>query len=267
MVSRQYSADLTFTLKEYAFREQIHMYGVADAEPLNQEPKGRRPIDLLPDAKAVIVVAMGMHDPLMKMWYSLPGSYLLAAQNLPDALINLWLLKLLSLLKDYGYAGAKTSGEFIPGLRLNRAAQQAGLGYIGKSQLLITPEFGPRVFLGALVTNAPLLPDSPCTENQCGPCKVCQEYCPSGAIQEGFYDARKCESYINQVSHKQVFSLYGWSECAMCMRICPKGRVKWPKEPGKWPDWVARNREIGLPWCSRHDPPPASSSSASDTPP
>ena len=73
----------------------------------------------------------------------------------------------------------------------------AGLGGIGLSRLLVTPEFGPFVRLGTIVTDAVLSPDQPLAENPCDLCGLCQDACPAKAIQEdGSLDYSACTSCI-----------------------------------------------------------------------
>lgn len=73
----------------------------------------------------------------------------------------------------------------------------AGLGGIGLSLLLVTPEFGPFVRLGTIVTDALLSPDQPLSENSCDLCGLCRDACPAKAIREdGSLDYSACTSNI-----------------------------------------------------------------------
>ncbi|MGB6681214.1 MAG: hypothetical protein WBF08_07835, partial [Candidatus Bathyarchaeia archaeon] len=70
---------------------------------------------------------------------------------------------------------------------------RAGLGNIGFSKLLITPDFGPRVRLASILTNAPLEPDKEYKNNLCEDCdKKCAKACPVNAITEEGVDIKKC---------------------------------------------------------------------------
>ena len=69
----------------------------------------------------------------------------------------------------------------------------AGLGGIGLSRLLVTPEFGPFVRLGTIVTDASLSADRPLDENPCELCESCRTACPVEAIQEdGTFEYKAC---------------------------------------------------------------------------
>ncbi len=73
------------------------------------------------------------------------------------------------------------------------AAAIAGMGSIGLSRLLLTPEFGPFVRLGTVVTDASLSADQPLDENPCEECDACRTACPVDAIKEdGTLDYKAC---------------------------------------------------------------------------
>ena len=67
-------------------------------------------------------------------------------------------------------------------------AMQAGLGDLGRNGLLITPEFGPRVRLSKVITDLPLLVDTPIdfgVTEFCTVCEKCAHMCPSRSIMSG----------------------------------------------------------------------------------
>jgi len=106
-------------------------------------------------------------------------------------------------------------------------AHRAGLGFIGKNHMLINPEMGVEIFLGELITDFQLQPDTP-MENSCSDCCKCIRACPTGALgADGSFDANRCISYLT-IEHKGNFppaaaakidnSLFG---CDRCVRACP----------------------------------------------
>ena len=68
-------------------------------------------------------------------------------------------------------------------------AVRAGLGWIGKNCLLVTPEYGSAVRISSLLTNAPLACDAPVTRSRCGACRLCVDACPAGALTGALWQA------------------------------------------------------------------------------
>ena len=97
------------------------------------------------------------------------------------------------------------------------AAKAAGLGTIGRHSLLITPEFGSMVWLGAVLTELELEPDC-VQENICNHCNLCVEVCPVNALQESHLQQQKCWDYAfgdNEETKNWEIS------CHLCRDICP----------------------------------------------
>ncbi|MCL1950929.1 MAG: tRNA epoxyqueuosine(34) reductase QueG [Turicibacter sp.] len=124
-----------------------------------------------------------------------------------------------------------TTGEFKPMVDTGElidvaVAQRAGLGFIGKNGLLITPEFGSYVYLGEILTDLELEPDAP-LEMGCGDCVKCIKACPTDALLgNGQMNAKTCLSYQTQTKgvmelkyRKKIRNIiYG---CDICQVVCP----------------------------------------------
>ena len=113
---------------------------------------------------------------------------------------------------------------------LERAwARKSGLGWIGKSTMLINPKAGTFFFLAELVLNIKLEYNTQIIADHCGKCRRCIESCPTGAISEHGYqiDARKCISYLTIENKKEIpYSFYGKMDnyifgCDICQLVCP----------------------------------------------
>jgi epoxyqueuosine reductase len=109
------------------------------------------------------------------------------------------------------------------------AAHLAGLGWIGKSCLLITPRAGPRVRWASVLTDAPLKSTGQPMPEKCGSCSECVDICPADAFtgqpfhedepRSVRYDARKCQEY-----HAVAEETIGHRVCGLCVYVCPHGR-------------------------------------------
>lgn len=107
-----------------------------------------------------------------------------------------------------------------------RLAVEAGLGWIGRQSLLVTPQFGSFVLLGEVVLTEPCdRYDEPFAESRCGSCRACVEHCPTGAIREGrTIDAARCISChtIEDAADGAPQDLHGWIfGCDCCQSCCP----------------------------------------------
>jgi epoxyqueuosine reductase QueG len=133
------------------------------------------------------------------------------------------------------------AAESIDGKRLcavfshKLAAHLAGLGWIGKSCLLVTPQVGPRVRWISVLTDAPLPATGAPTEEKCGECTECIDICPVHAFtgrpfredepRSARYDAAKCNEHLAEAKSRS-----GMRVCGLCLYVCPYGR-----------EWAARH--------------------------
>ena len=114
---------------------------------------------------------------------------------------------------------------------LERAiASEAGLGFIGKSSMLISPELGTYTFICELIWNVEMADIQKRTpiKSRCGSCVRCKIECPTGAIVEDYkVDARKCISYLtiekrDMFSREESSSIGDWIfGCDVCQDVCP----------------------------------------------
>jgi len=107
-------------------------------------------------------------------------------------------------------------------------ARRAGLGWIGKNTMLISPTIGSFTFIGTVLTDADFPPDLPFDADRCGSCRACLDACPTDAfVAAHTLDAQRCISYLT-IEYRGAFSdeqrdqvgewLFG---CDVCQDVCP----------------------------------------------
>lgn len=160
-----------------------------------------------------------------------------------DAVLESVQKKVTTYLKSKGWRtlaippdSAKVYGSFVsrlyPLFPHKTAATCAGLGWIGKSGLLVNPMFGGRLSWATVLTDAPLaVCRTPYTESKCGACTRCVNACPASAIMnvnwkrgeqyETFIDTDACAEYMSYTV--RVFQKY---ICGLCILACPLGGRK-----------------------------------------
>ncbi|MDY6791794.1 MAG: 4Fe-4S double cluster binding domain-containing protein [Thermodesulfobacteriota bacterium] len=117
-------------------------------------------------------------------------------------------------------------------------ARMAGLGWQGKNLLLITPQYGSRVRLATILTQAPLDVDG-LVKNRCGDCTACFDACPAQAIKgvntQTHYNSRNEAMYFSRCVEKVTGEFaqipeVGVPICGICIKVCPFGRKMHAKE-------------------------------------
>ena len=111
-------------------------------------------------------------------------------------------------------------------------ATRAGLGWIGKTDLLITKKFGPRLRLTSILLKDPVIPESkPIDISRCGTCNICVDVCPAKAAngkmwditidREEFFDPWKCRNQCAKFGRTRLSM--DARVCGMCVAACPIG--------------------------------------------
>ncbi len=226
--------NLVEEVKGRVLAEGMDLVGITPVHRLENAPEGLRPKDILPTAHSVIVAAVHVLDSV----YDLPYTrYEYTNQFfVVNSMLNSMAFKLSRYLESQGYrtipipAAYPRINKLMCGVFSHRhAAVQAGLGEMGLNNLLTTPQFGSRIRLVTIITEAPLQGDPPfegnlCTEEQAECQMACVRNCPVHAISDdGVVDKAKCLHYQEQIMPWSAVEL----RCGICVASCPVGGRKW----------------------------------------
>ncbi len=191
-------------LKEQVKAMGADLVGVAAADsPLLQE-HGEEPTKLLPGAQSLLSIGVALNRTAVCSGNMLLNRY--DSMCVYERINHISLETTRLLIKEGAKAisvppylpvdmGAETKG-MRGEINHKTVAAIAGLGGIGLSRLLVTPDLGPFVRLGTIVTDASLQADQTLDENPCDQCESCRAACPVEAIGEGGdLDYRGCASH------------------------------------------------------------------------
>ena len=221
--------NLTNALKDKLFSHGADLVGIGDLCELPPEIRNHMPIG--------ICVAVRY-----------PANIIAGITDLPTSEYNHWYNKLnkrldelvilgAEFLQTQGYAASpRTRTQVGNGEEDNNTAlphktiaTRAGIGWIGKSALLVTNEYGSMIRISSILTDAPLKTSHSMNHSKCGDCMICVDACPGNAIsgkiwevglyRDEFYDPDKCR----KTARERAAQGFGGENtiCGKCIEVCP----------------------------------------------
>lgn len=220
---------LTDEVKEYAqTRLDMDLVGISGVDRLAGAPEGRRPTDILPGARSVIVMAVRLltgatqiiyrsHEDRLRHLQCIYGTY--GYTLTPNYHLKFGAYWMARFLEKKGYVTTPTpSGPGGGGTPFSHrhAAVAAGLGEFGWSSIVVTPDFGPKQRFVSVITRAELEPNPLYNGPQlCDPtkCNICMAVCPSQAI------SRTNSKTVTLGDRSFEYGVVDFAKC----RICSEG--------------------------------------------
>jgi epoxyqueuosine reductase len=211
------------------------LVGFAPAERWDEAgevPPDFRPRALWPPARTVIAIGMEMPLPMVETTPSILHKELYETSNRKLDGLAYDLTRFLNRQGQASFFFPRDGYGTLRALREKNlaafghvmAAKYAGLGTIGASHNLLTPEFGPRVRLVSVFTEAALPPDPPSAKELCIRCAACAKCCPKGAIRMredrviADYDKSACLEMTEELTARRCYP------CGICTKVCPIGK-------------------------------------------
>jgi epoxyqueuosine reductase len=211
-------------LREYARDLGFSLFGVADISGIKHEfnlskisierlswgvSLGKRLLDAVIEEIEDRPTALYFHHYRQLNFFLDRGAFLLASK-----------------IQDWGYQALPIPASQITDWKRQRShvshkkvGYLAGLGWIGRNNLLVNPEQGSRHRLVTLLTDMPLTTDRP-LDQDCGSCRACIDVCPAKAIHEDVadFDHWKCFDKLKEFRNSGVV---GQHICGVCVKACP----------------------------------------------
>ncbi|MFC1960496.1 hypothetical protein ACFLYO_07290 [Chloroflexota bacterium] len=225
-MSHETGSQLAQTIIQQAHNLGATTAGIADISDLQAAPayQGNEPSwDAMAQAVLVFGVAHPHTIPDRDYWDDKPG-------GTPG---NRHLMEIQKQLKQWLHTALNINSVALPyqvtdgGIFLKDAAVLAGLGVIGKNNLLLTPDYGPQIRWRAMFLDADLLASAPADFDPCTGCdRPCMAACPQDAFQSGTYDRECCQLQMSKDEANPSFYLVPKGGrhiryCRACELACP----------------------------------------------
>lgn len=214
-------------LMDFALKEGASLFGVAEISALQEKIHFLSP-PALRGLERAISMAFHLSDRVLKDIINGPTKLYFFHYQRANIHLDELALKVTHFLQSQGRQALPIPASQIIDWENQRAhishkhvAVQAGLGWIGRNNLLVTPEFGAHVRLVTVLTDMPIKCDRPIAWG-CGDCRACMAPCPSRSIKE------KPEDFDHRGCYQQIRALIkaaGISQniCGLCVKPC-KGK-------------------------------------------
>ena len=235
LISQEDTNEIKFEILDWG----ADLVGVADTEHLNELKVN--PPDLLQGFARAVSIAIQLPISVFEEISDRPTPDYLSAYKTANLILDRLAYKTALALQKEGYGSLPIPASQVldhenwyAAISHKAVARMAGLGWQGKNLLLITPQFGSRVRLVTVLTEAPLMADAP-VKNRCGTCMLCRDSCPAHAIKGvgtiDHYKDRDEALHFSRCVNKltiEYAALPGIdaSICGICIKVCPFGRKK-----------------------------------------
>ncbi|MCW4049619.1 MAG: hypothetical protein NWE89_07760 [Candidatus Bathyarchaeota archaeon] len=248
----QTSTALTKEVKEYALSHGAELVGILSPETIDATPNhwigwqvqqpSEKTTYYMKEARSIVVLGYHAFDDIYEAQITHNGGIEYPIYTR----MRLYARRVLRKLEEKGF-----NCVIYPfNLSQKKMAQLAGLGPIGKNSLIINPEYGPWIRLQSILTDAPLIPDEPSTEDLCGDCTKCIDACPTKALTPYKVDPERCLIGISEaelsrlITENLPYTTYRTTPdevfrqhmprhtknsvlmCTTCQKACPYGEDK-----------------------------------------
>jgi epoxyqueuosine reductase len=204
---------------------------VWDSPPFNPwVPPEFRPRAIWPEVTTVIVIGIPVSLPIVE---TAPSIWYHELYRTVNTLLDTSALRIATFLNARGFPSVCLPRDGYGSIGVlkekpvtffshRHAAYLAGLGTFGINNMLLTPQFGPRVRFTSIFTSAEIGSDPVMEEDLCIKCMRCVEVCPVKAIPDtdypdGITDKIACATRSEELLKRYI------SPCGLCIKVCPAG--------------------------------------------
>ncbi len=221
--SRNYSVLAKFTRSQH-----IDLFGVADIRNIRKD--FRISGSLIADFDKAVCIGARLSQAILGEIAEAPTRLYFHHYRTVNAYLDQTALKVCNFIQKNGFKALPIPASIIldwenqkAHLSHKQVGVLAGLGWIGRNNLLVNEKIGSQFRLATILTNMPLKTDRP-VKKDCGKCRLCVKMCPAGAIKESpeDFDHIKCFEKLKEFQKNRLVDQY---ICGVCVNIC-KGKEK-----------------------------------------
>jgi epoxyqueuosine reductase len=213
------------TLKKFCEAQGADLFGVADISRIKKDfmlSEG-----LLEKLDRAVCLGLQLSESILSEISQAPTRLYFHHYKTVNTLLDQIALKASHLIQQKGFLSLPIPASQIldwQNLTAHLSHKQigylAGLGWVGRNNLLVNKKLGSQFRLVTILTDMPLETNKPVKQG-CGKCRLCIEVCPAGAIKESplEFDPIKCFEKLKEFQKQRLVDQY---ICGVCVNACPK---------------------------------------------
>jgi len=225
-------------LKRIAVTSGASAFGVGDIDDLRVYFDALSP-EQTDGLKYGVSIGVRVSERVLKGVITGPTRHYLHHYKMLNLLLDQSALKITLAIQEKGYNALPIPASQIVDWEKQTAhlshkmiAIKAGIGWIGRNNLLVHPEFGSKIRLASVLTDMPLKTNNPPSppfskggmgglleEENCGDCRKCIEVCPVSAIKESYKDWNKT-ACLEKLKYFAKAHNVGQYICGLCVKVC-----------------------------------------------
>jgi len=215
-------------LKNIAINDGMNLFGVADISSTD--------LGFGQQYKYAISIGYRLSKSILETLIDGPDKIYYFHYQRVNILLDLAALKISSYIHNEGYSAfpipasqvinwgdinnyQERSSDSKFAISHKKIAYLAGLGWFGRNNLIVNPEYGSQVRYASIITDMPLEANIELLKMSCGECKKCITVCPAKAITETGFDIKLCSAKLREFQKTRSL---GHMVCGMCLKVCSK---------------------------------------------
>jgi epoxyqueuosine reductase QueG len=216
------------SLKKFCQGLGIDLFGVADITSIKDDIQVSK--DVLKSLDKAVCLGVRLSSSILQEISNAPTRLYFHHYRTVNALLDQTTLKICNYIQNKGFQALPIPASIIldwenqtAHLSHKKFGVLAGLGWIGRNNLLVNKKVGSQFRLSTILTDMPLKADKPGKDN-CGSCRLCVKLCPAESIKDNPADFEhiRCFEKLKEFQKQKLVDQY---ICGVCVNVC-KGKIK-----------------------------------------